>query len=157
MRALAQGADHIDAHAIESDLELEVFLAGLFAYNPAWVTFLYRVRVVFLGLLGQRTGLPARWTDSRVPMKPGERLSFFTVEDAGRDFWIAQGREAHLTARLAVVQEPGQRRTYRYRLVTVVHLHNLTGRIYLRMILPFHHRIVTLMLRHAATFVGKPA
>lgn len=144
-------ADHTDTLSIESDAELLAFAARLLSFQPGWLQVLYRVRVLLLGVLGHRTGLPQHPAPLHtLPTQPGEQAAFFTVEEAGPTHWTAQASEAHLTARLAVLQSPGRRRRFLYRLVTVVHFHNRVGRIYFAMIRPFHVLVVRAMLRHGA-------
>jgi len=148
-------ADHTDTLSIESDAELLSFAARMLSFHPGWLQALYRVRVLLLGVLGHRTGLPPHPTILQtLPTQPGARAAFFTVEEAGPDHWTAQASEAHLTARLAVVQAPGQHRRFLYRLVTVVHFHNRVGRVYFAMIRPFHVLVVRAMLRHGARQPG---
>jgi hypothetical protein len=50
---------------------------------------------------------PVLYRAADIPMTPGSKLSFFTVEQAeeGRH-WIAGASESHLTAYLGVVLEP---------------------------------------------------
>lgn len=143
-------ADHMDALSTEADRPLLPFIEDLLAFQPPWLTALYHLRRVLLGLAGHRTGVPPRGTRSRVPTRPGEQAAFFTVEDAGPTHWLAGATEAHLTARLAVLQTPGTARRYRYRVVTVVQYHNRLGRVYFALIQPFHELVVRAMLRRAA-------
>lgn len=151
LREALATADHTDTLGTESDAELLPFAARMLSFQPPWLQALYRVRVVLLGLMGHRTGLPPQAAClETLPTTPGERAAFFTVEEAGADHWTARASEAHLTARLAVLQSPGQKRRFAYRLVTVVHFHNRVGRVYFALIRPFHVLVVRAMLRHGA-------
>lgn len=152
LQAATRGADYVEEKRIRSEATLPEFLAGLFSYSPPWLRALYRVRVGFLAMLGHReTGVPNFGAPRRVPLRAGERLSFFRVEDASDGhYWIAVASEAHLSARLAVLREPTGQGDALYRVVTVVHLHNFAGRVYFTTILPFHHLVVNAMMRFAA-------
>ena len=56
---LLEGADYIDIKTVEGRLTMREFIAGLFTYQPAWVTFLYYVRSGFVRLLGMgQEGIP---------------------------------------------------------------------------------------------------
>lgn len=142
-------ADHMDALSIESDVELLPFIRGMVSFNPSWLRALYRIRAAALRLVGHETGVP-QGTALQISLTPGEQAGFFTVEDASDTHWIASASESHLTARLAVLQSPGRRRRYTYRVVTVVHYHNLLGRVYFAVIQPFHFLVVRAMMRHGA-------
>ena len=58
-------ADALDVKQIETDLSLREFAVGFLSYQPAWVSFLYRVRGTIAPLFGlqahgapQANGLP---------------------------------------------------------------------------------------------------
>ena len=151
LREALSTADHTDTLSVESDAELRPFVARTLSFHPRWLQALYRVRVVLLAALGQKTGLPPQTAPlGTLPTQPAERAAFFTLEEAGPDHWTAWASEAHLTARLAVLQSPGEKRRFLYRLVTVVHFHNRVGRVYFAVIRPFHVLVVRAMLRHGA-------
>ncbi|AFZ67753.1 DUF2867 domain-containing protein [Deinococcus peraridilitoris] len=146
-------ASYVEEKQVRSTSNLPDFLASLLGYAPPWLRALYRVRVVFLGVLGHRTtGIPDFTRAPRlVPMQSGERVSFFEVEAAHADlYWVAVAREAHLSARLAVLREPATHDEAVFRVITVVHLHNAVGRVYFTTILPFHHLVISAMMRFAA-------
>lgn len=147
---LLEGADHIDIKVVEGAVTLRQFVAALFTYQPGWITFLYRVRAVFVRFLGMRqegVPRPAAMRPEDVPMTPGDPAAFFTVVAAQEDRYLfAAATEQHLTAKLGVVVEPldDKRRFY---VVTVVHYHKWTGRVYFNVIRPFHHIVVGQMAR----------
>ena len=144
--ALFENADHVDVKVVEGTVSLREFLASMFAYQPGWVTLLYRVRTVFVRLLGMKQEkMPSarRVTPAQIPMTPGERLSFFTTR-AARDgsFWFGDVRDQHLDAALGVVVEPGTGASKRFHVVTIVHYNNWAGSVYFNVIRPFHHLVV---------------
>jgi hypothetical protein len=147
------GADHVDVKTIDSSVTLPEFAAGALNWGPAWVKALFAVRVVFAKLLRLRTaGLPPA-TDLRpedVSFTTGHRLSFFTVTRGEENrYLLLEIDDNHLKAYLAFVVEP-LHGTSRFRLVTVVHNHRRTGDLYWSVIRPFHHLVVTGMLRAGA-------
>ena len=148
LRALAEGADHVDVKTVEGELTLREFLHGFISWEPGWVRSLYRVRALFVRLLGMRQdGMPSasKIRPEDVSFTPGDRLSFFTVTDAEEDrYFVASAAESHLTAYLAVVAEPG-----RFHVVTIVRYHRWTGPVYFNVIRPFHHLVVRGMARAA--------
>ncbi|MFF4988918.1 DUF2867 domain-containing protein [Streptosporangium saharense] len=155
LRALAEGADHLDVKTVEGRASLEEFLGGMLAWRPGWLRFLYRVRGGFVRLLGMRqNGNPAegRASAGKDAFVLGARVPPFTVVEADRDRYVAVAvAESHLTAHLVVVAEPG-----RFHVATVVHYHRWTGPVYFAVIRPFHHLVVRAMAR-AGVRGGRPS
>jgi hypothetical protein len=127
----------------------------LLSYQPAWVTTLYGIRWGFVRLLGMKqNGIPqaARMTAADVPMSTGTESQFLifqviaTQEDA---YWFAQASESHLNATLGVSCESLPDGHNRFYVVTLVHYHRWTGRVYFNTIRPFHHLVVGAMMSHA--------
>jgi hypothetical protein len=151
---LLADADHIDVKTIESDLSLSAFIAGLLSYQPAWMTFLYRLRWAFVRLLGmkqQGVPRPTRMNPADVPWQPGEAAYFFkVVATALEQYWFAEAAEAHLTAKLGVVAELLTAERKRFNVVTVVHYNKWTGVVYFNARRPFHHLVVSSMMKAAA-------
>ncbi|MEP7286802.1 MAG: DUF2867 domain-containing protein [Chloroflexota bacterium] len=146
LASLYDKADHVDVKVVEGNVNLRAFVAGMMNYQPAWVTALYGVRAVFVRFLGMRQeGIPkapALRTET-IPMIPGERASFFTVEMAKEDqYWVVRIDDSHLKAALGVVVEPLQNGLKRFHVITIVHYHNWTGPVYFNVIRPFHHLVV---------------
>ena len=144
--SVLEGADHIDIKTIEGQVTMREFIAGLFSYQPAWMTFLYHVRGWFVRLLGMRQeGVPhaIQMRPEEVPMKEGQPAMFFAVALAEEErYWFAGITESHLTAHLGVVVEPLGNGLKRFYVVTVVHYNHWTGPVYFNVIRPFHHLVV---------------
>lgn len=149
IKALTQNADHVDVKVYEGEIGLRQFLANMFNYYPGWVKFLYQIRRAFVRLLGMKQeGVPQK--ENLVPedisMRPGERAGFFEVKAAEEDaYYVAGATESHLTAHLAVVQEPLDGGVNRFYVITIVHYHRWTGPVYFNVIRPFHHIVVNQM------------
>ncbi|MCB8943615.1 MAG: DUF2867 domain-containing protein [Ardenticatenaceae bacterium] len=152
---LLANADHIDVKTIEGDLPLSAFIAGFLSYQPAWMTFLYRLRWAFVRLLGmkqQGVPRPTRLNPADVPWQLGEAAYFFKVVAAvPEQYWFVEAAEAHLTAKLGVVAEPLTAVRQRFHVVTVVHYNKWTGVVYFNVIRPFHHLVVGRMMKAAVT------
>src|SRR5687768_16780397 len=103
-------ANHVDVKRVESTVTLREFIAGMMAFEPSWIRALYGVRSVFVRFLGMRQEkqpVSARFAPADVPMTRGEKAIFFTVRDATEDsLWVAEIRDQHLDAWLAVIAEP---------------------------------------------------
>jgi hypothetical protein len=147
------GANHVDVKTVTGQVSLRVFIAGVFSYQPGWVTFLYGIRWGFVRLLGlTQEGIPKtqRARPEDVPMTPGGTFEFLTVQAAQADqYWIGRFDDKHLTGHVVVTVEPFDDQTRRFRLMTVVHYNNWAGPIYFTVIKPFHHLVVRLAVRSA--------
>lgn len=141
--------DHMDVKTIEGDVSMREFIASAISYQPAWVTFLYRVRWGFVRLLGMKQeGIPksVNMKPEDVPMNKGEYATFFKVDVAVEDkVWLAGISEAHLTASLGVVMEPLENGVNRFYVLTLVRYNKWTGPVYFNVIRPFHHIVVNQM------------
>lgn len=137
---LQAGADFTDNKSITGDMRLNDFIAAFLSYQPGWLRALYRLR----GTEMQRLDAEA------VPLTAGEMLLFFEVIAAETDYyWIGTMTDRTMTAYLAFVREPGQDGICEFQVMTLVHYHNIIGRIMFNIIRPFHHLIVQLALRAA--------
>jgi hypothetical protein len=151
MAGLLDGADHVDVHALDGTGSVLGLGAGILSYRPGWMALLWRVRVWLLGMLGQGArAVPdrKRWTSANLPRTPGERAGIFTVvRSDGETHWIAEGRESHLEAAVAVCSAPLTDGRSRFYVVTVVRYRNPAGRVYFNVIRPFHHLVVRAAMR----------
>lgn len=143
---LFRDANHIDIKMVDGDVNLREFISGMISYQPAWITFLYGVRAIFVRFLGMKQeGLPraVKIDPSRIPMLPGKNLSFFKVELAQEDaYWAAAADDKHLKAYLALAVRPQADGKNRFYVFTIVHYHNWAGPVYFNVIRPFHHVVV---------------
>jgi hypothetical protein len=158
--ALVDGADHIDVKTVESDVALRPFVTRLIAYQPAWVTALYWVRRAFMRLLGlrqDRMPRPPQLRPEQLPMTVGEAVGFFHVHRSVEErLWVAEADDKHLRAKLGVLVEDAGQGRKRMHVLTVVHYKNWAGPIYFNVIRPFHHLVVSAMIR-AALRAGRSA
>lgn len=147
-------ADHVDVKAIEARATLREFVAGAMSYQPAWITFLYRVRAVFVRFLGMKQeGIPQalKLRPEALPMMPGKYISFFKITEVEEERYMCLAiKDKHLTASLAVVAEPSTDGIKRFYGITIVHYHNWAGPVYFNVIRPFHHLVVRGMMRAGA-------
>jgi hypothetical protein len=150
-KATLQNADHIDVKAIEGDVSLRQFIAGMLNYSPAWIRALYGIRWGFVRLLGMKQeGVPDSMgmRPEDVPMTAGQKAGFFTVDAAADShYYLVSASESHLTAWLGVVMEPLTDGRSRFHVITIVHYNNAAGPVYFNVIRPFHHLVVARMMK----------
>lgn len=151
---LAKKADHIDVKTVVSRQPFRRFVTEFLDYQPAWVTFLYGIRLVFVRFLGmQQAGLPRppHHTPDQLPMLVGQKAAIFKVRAAVEDsYWAGEADDSHLRATLVIIREALGAGESRYYVMTIVHYHNWAGPVYFNVIRPFHHIVVGSMMRAGA-------
>jgi hypothetical protein len=147
---LYAGADLADSYAVvlppNASRNAEILTRFVLATQPAWLTMMMGVRDAIAGRFGIKTAAQLRGA----PAERASRIYIFKIYETAENEMILGQDDTHLDFRLSVLlgasepAVPGQ-----IMVTTVVHCHNLLGRIYLAMILPFHRIIVRSMLDRA--------
>jgi hypothetical protein len=142
--ALLPGAQFIDAYSITVNAALDARHAAekMTARGPRWIEALLRLRNRLVAPFGLKTAAP---TGNGAP----DHVGIFPVISEMPDRLVAGLDDAHLDFRL-VVDVAGTGSERRVTATTLVLTHNLLGRTYLAVILPFHRLIVPSMLRKIA-------
>ncbi len=139
------GAQFIDAYRVEAAagaLNARQAAEKMLLHGPRWIDALLRLRNIMVAPLGLKTsgeGEPA----------PGGMIGMFPVMSETPERLVAGFNDCHLDFRVVVDVAPagsGQQITA----TTLVLTHNLLGRIYLAVILPFHRLVVRSMMRQLA-------
>ena len=125
----------------------------MLSYYPYWVVLLYRVRTVLVKILGlvehdAPEVLPSLQA-ADVSFVPGDAVTFFTVRLAKEEhYWIGETPEdKHLSAYFGVAVEPMAQNHRRFHVATIIHYKHWTGPVYFNLIRPFHHLVVSRMMR----------
>jgi Protein of unknown function (DUF2867) len=145
-RPLLAGAQFSDAFSIAVDntgLDARHAAQKMLARGPRWIDALIRLRNRLVTPFGLKTPAPGETTLT-------DTVGIFPVisETPGR--LVAGFNDRHLDFRVVVdVATAGNGR--RVTLTTLVLTHNLLGRVYLAIILPFHRLIARAMLRQVAS------
>ena len=148
---ISTNADHIDIKSDVGTVSMNQFIAGMFIYQPAWISFLYRVRWLFVRLLGMKQeGIPQplHFDAETLKLTVGDKLGFFDVDAVEPNRYLfLSAEESHLKATLGVICEPLDDTNSRFYAVTIVHYKSWAGPIYFNIIRPFHHIVVRQMLK----------
>lgn len=149
-----QGADFFDAY--EMPLEhagrsaLEIYL-GVISKTPAWVNFLMAARNRVAGLfglkdLGHLGDLQKNKAASEYRI--GDRIGIFTLLSNADNEVIMGDSDKHLDVKVSICKlvQDGKESVAT---TTVVHIHNLLGRVYMLFVVPFHKLIVPAVLVRA--------
>jgi len=151
---LQKGADFCDAWCVDSDAvqrsALELFIEAA-KQTPRWVSTCMDIRnrvVARLGLkdLGGISAVPDK--NAASAYRVGERVGIFTLIENSFDEALLGDSDKHLDVVLSVQRQAhpdGQRITVT--VSTVVHIHNLLGRLYMLPVKPMHRLIVPTVMR----------
>jgi uncharacterized protein DUF2867 len=143
---LLAGAQFADAFSLEVDgraLDARKAAEKIFARSPAWIDALLRLRNMIVTPLGLKTSAASETT-------PRGTIGMFPVLSETPNRLVAGLDDKHLDFRVVVdVAASGQGQDVTA--TTLVKTHNLLGRIYLAIILPFHRLIVPAMMRQIAS------
>jgi len=143
--ALLAGAQFVDAFRITVDdnaLDARRAAERMLARGPLWVETLMTVRNRVVAPFGLKTPVPTGTCTA-------DTIGIFPVLSETPSRVVAGLDDMHLDFRVVVdvVAEPSGRRVTA---TTLVLTHNLLGRVYLTIILPFHRLIARTMLRQIA-------
>jgi hypothetical protein len=150
VRSLLPGADFADAFAlVVDDPSLDAVKAAHRAMDrpPGWTQGLLRLRNLLVKPFGLIT--PGDVERTRV-----ERIGAFPVLSKTAERVVLGLNDRHLDFRLAVDVIALDDRRREVVATTLVETHNLPGRVYLSVILPFHRRIVPSIMAQVARPTG---
>jgi hypothetical protein len=139
--SLLAGAQFADAYTLTVEdpaLDARGAAERMFNTLPRWISGLMAVRNFVVALFGLKTSTPRKTARDVV--------GFFPVISQSPDRLVAGFDDKHLDFRVVVDVVPaGEVR--RVTTTTLVRRHNLSGRLYLAVVLPFHRIIVPSMMR----------
>ena len=143
--ALLPDAQFADAHCVDIgdiDINAREACVRMVLHAPRWIDALTRLRNVLVTPFGLKTsgeGAPA----------PGGLIGLFPVVSETPERLVAGFNDKHLDFRLVVdVDRAGEGRQVTS--TTLVRTHNLLGRAYLTLVMPFHKLVVRGMMRQIA-------
>ena len=142
---LLAGAQFSDAFSVAVDgaaLDARQAAENMLGYRPRWIRALMALRNYLVTPFGLKTPTRNRPVSA-------DTVGIFPVLSESPDRLVAGFNDKHLDFRVVVdvaSAGPGQQVTA----TTLVLTHNLLGRFYLAIILPFHRLIVRAMLRQVA-------
>lgn len=158
LEAFFQDVDYSDVKSIEADVSLRAFIAGMLSYNPWWLVMLYRIRGILVNILGlvkhdKPEKLPV-FRSEDISFMPGDGVSFFIVRKAREErFWVSEAPEdKHLTAYFGVLAGTSSSDMTRFQVFTAIRYLHWSGPVYFNLIRPFHHLVVSKMMKAGSTY-----
>jgi hypothetical protein len=143
--ALLPDAQFIDAHCVDigdADIDAREACVRMVLHAPRWIDAMIGLRNILVSPFGLKTsgkGEPA----------PGGLIGLFPVVSETPERLVAGFNDYHLDFRL-VVDVNNIREGRQVTSTTLVRTHNLLGRAYLALIMPFHKLVVRSMMRQIA-------
>lgn len=139
--------DFSDTFAITNHEDsLQEIAMKVFGEAPPFVRFLFRLRNALVKFIGLKASLPP---DYNVRFQPGGYVGFFKIYDILENEIILGADDAHLNFRASIFNS--REDAYNIKVTTVVQFNNLTGKIYMFVVKPFHRLVVKQMLKNACT------
>ena len=153
-----QSVNLADAFAIHLPLSAssdpDLLARFIFSHQPAWIGKLLSVRDLIVAGFGLKTAkhLATLANDARA-----NRVGIFKVYSTNETEIVVGEDDKHLDFRVSVLcsSGPAPESSRQLTLSTVVHCHNLLGRVYILVIAPIHRLVVKASLRRAAR-IGWP-
>ena len=138
--------DSFEAPLRRTDLAMHELYLALFAHHPRWARRLLILRGWIVAPFGLKasTAVDFEGIESKPSYRVGEKIARFTLFGQNDTEIVTGGDDKHLDFRVSV-----QKLTDRVVLSTAVMPHNLFGKSYLLLILPFHRLGVRMILANA--------
>lgn len=141
------GADLLDSYSVEAaadDSTMRTIAERALATPPRWFKVLMAVRDGLVRPFGLRTS-----DELRRARRDRPRIDFFPVLSESADEIVLGEEDSHLDFRLSLLRQAGPSGSVLIA-TTAVRTHNRLGRLYLRVIHPFHIFIVRSTVARAA-------
>ena len=146
---LLPGAQFIDAFRVALEgraIDARNAAERMLEHSPAWVEALLSLRHLLVAPFGLKTS-------GKSENPPRETVGLFPILTQTPERLVAGFNDKHLDFRVVVdvaASGTGSEASQQVTATTLVKTHNLFGRLYLAIILPFHRLIVPAMLRKVA-------
>ena len=142
--------DSFEVRLSRPELSMQEIYLGIFAHLPRLLKWLLIIRTKIVSVFGIGGPTAAQLNSIEIKKKyeVGERIARFTLFSQNDNEIITGGDDKHLDFRVSVlkISEGG---TNKVVLTTVVDVHNLFGKVYLFLILPFHRFGVRTIMSNA--------
>jgi len=136
--------DYSDAYKMklsDEGMTAEAIYLNIFSHVPSWIVTLMAFRNKIVALFGLKTDGVISDINS---LKVGEKSGIFMIYNIEKEEIIAGEDNSHLDFRVSILKEDGE-----VTISTLVHYHNLFGKIYMMIVMPFHRIIVKAIMKNA--------
>lgn len=124
--------------------DLEKVVDLIFRKTPNWVSFLMKFRNFLVRFIGLKTENP---TSVNTNFEVGSYIGFFQIMSIKPNEIVLGANDSHLNFRALIVQDSTLK--YNINVTTLVEFNNRKGRLYFKVIGPFHKLVVRRMVKQA--------
>jgi hypothetical protein len=142
--------DAFEARLTRTELSMHELYLGIFVPPPRWLKLLLIIRTKAVSVFGIKgpTAKQLESVERKESYAVGDKIGLFTLFSQDEDEITTGGDDKHLEFRVSVmkVNEGGADKVV---LTTLVNPHNLWGKVYLFLIMPFHKLAVRTLMANA--------
>lgn len=157
-------AHYVDSYQgifLDVDNRVEVLSATKAFFNtaPSWVDHLFTLRNKIVGVLGLKTSSKDQNRSeilNNFQGRIGEKIGFFQVFDSAENELVLGENDRHLDFRVSFILTEKSKGEKQLTISTIVHFHNLMGKLYFLPVKPFHKVIVRSMLKGILKELSEP-
>ena len=142
--------DSYRAPLSRTELGIVDIFFGIFAHHPLWMKLLLIVRnkVASLAGLDAPTASEILHVEMKNRYAVGEKIGVWPIFSLSDDEIVAGRNNKHMDFRLSVLKMPGADGTSVV-VTTICTVHNLSGKLYLFLVVPFHRYGVRKLMANA--------
>ncbi|MDR2131682.1 MAG: DUF2867 domain-containing protein [Odoribacteraceae bacterium] len=150
-------ADYVDVFATEvhddERLTPADLLIAVWTDFPKWVQRLFQLRDCIVKPFGLKTSADEKDFRHQFEeiVRNGGRFQLMNVLAKSANEIIVQLADTHLTAEMSVHTETSNANQLKINFITIVHFHNVWGKVYFFFVRPFHKMIVKTALKRSIT------
>jgi hypothetical protein len=148
-------ADYVDVFGTETiddeRLTPDNLLIAFWTDFPKWVQMLFKLRDWLVKPFGLKTNADEKDFRHKFEevIRNGGRFQLMNVLVKSANEIVVQLADTHLTAEMSVHNEKSNGNRLKIYFITIVHFHNVLGKVYFFFVRPFHKIIVKTMMKRS--------
>ncbi|OEJ98443.1 hypothetical protein A8C32_04305 [Flavivirga aquatica] len=123
---------------------IEEIVNLVFNTTPKWIALLFKLRNKIACFIGLKTKEPDDYNED---FKVGGYIKFFKIYFISENEVVLGADDSHLNFR--AITNKSNSDSYNIKVTTLVEYNNIKGEIYMRIIKPFHEKVVKRMVKNA--------
>ncbi|MDR2125701.1 MAG: DUF2867 domain-containing protein [Prevotellaceae bacterium] len=150
-------ADYVDVFGTEAlddeRLTPDNLLIAVWTDFPKWIKMLFKLRDRLVKPFGLKTSADEKDFKHKFEkaVRNGGRFQLMNVLAKSANEIVVQLADTHLTAEMSVHTEKSNGNQLKITFITIVHFHNVLGKVYFFFVRPFHKIIVKTALKRSIT------
>ena len=145
LKKLLPKIDFADTFSTTNHLNnIEEITNLIFSTTPRWINSLFTLRNKIVGLFGLKTEIPDDYNEQ---FKVGGYVKFFKIFSISDNEVVLGADDSHLNFRALIKNDNSG--SNNIKVITLVEYNNFKGKMYMKIIKPFHRQIVKRMVKNA--------